>query len=78
MHYFSDGSDAQYKNRKKFLNQCHHKDDFGIFAERHFYATAHGKGVCDGLGETVKWLATKASLQRPYNDQIMTPLQLFH
>ena len=25
----------------------------------------------------MKWLATKASLQRPYNDQIMMPLELF-
>ena len=36
----------------------------------HFY----GKGACDGLGGT---LAAPASLQRPYNDQIMTPRQLF-
>jgi len=32
-------------------------------AEWHFYATAHGKGVCDGLVGTVKRLAAKASLQ---------------
>ena len=37
----------------------------------------HGKGACDGLGGTVKRLATKASLQRPFEDQIMTPLQLY-
>lgn len=42
-----------------------------------FFATAHRKGTCDGLGGTVKWLAAKASFQRPYNEQIMTPLQLF-
>ena len=39
--------------------------------------TAHGKGACDGLGGTVKRLAARASLQRPYSDQIMTPRQLF-
>lgn len=78
IYYFSDGSGAQYKNRKNFFNLCCHKEDFNIFAEWHFYATAHGKGVCDGLGGTVKRLATKASLQRPYTNQIMTPLQLFH
>ncbi len=37
----------------------------------------HGKGACDGLGGTVKRLAARASLQRPYEDQIMTPRQLF-
>ena len=53
---------------------CH---DFGIKAEWHFSATYHGKGACDGLGGTVKRLAAKASLQRPYEDQIMMPFQLY-
>ena len=35
-------------------------------------ATAHGKGACDGIGGTVKRLAARASLQKPYSDQIMT------
>lgn len=77
IYYFSDGAAAQFKNRKNFSNLCHHVHDFGIEAEWHFYATAHGKGVCDGLGGTVKRLAGKASLQRPYEHQIMTPAQLF-
>lgn len=35
--YFSDGSAAQYKNQKNFLNLCKHKSDFGIIAaEWHF------------------------------------------
>lgn len=42
-----------------------------------FFATAHSKGPCDGMGGTVKRLAAKASLQRPLEDQIQTPLQLF-
>ena len=75
--YFSDGAGAQYKNRKNFLNLCHHKEDFGISAEWNFSATAHGKGACDGIGGTVKRLAARASLQKPYSDQIMTPRQLF-
>ena len=37
-------------------------------------ATSHGKGACDGVGGTV---AARASLQRPYKQQIMTPRQLF-
>ena len=75
--YFSDGAASQYKNRKNFSNLCFHQEDFGISAEWHFSATSHGKGACDGLGGTVKRLAARASLQRPYNNQIMTPRQLY-
>lgn len=77
MYYFSDGSAAQYKNKKNFSNLCFHKKDFEVDAEWHFFSTAHGKGPCDGVGGTVKRLATKASLQRPYDNQILTPHQLF-
>ena len=75
--YFCDSAASQYKNLKNFINLCHHRDDFGISAEWHFSATLHGKGACDGLEGTVKRLAARTSLQRPYNDQIMTPCQLF-
>ena len=75
--YFSDGAASQYKNRKNFINLCNHEADFGIQAEWHFSATSHGKGACDGIGGTVKRLAARASLQRPYEQQIMTPPQLF-
>ena len=75
--YFSDGAGSQYKNRKNFINLCHHIEDFGMSSEWHFSATAHGKGACDGIGGTVKRLAARASLQKPYSDQIMTPRQLF-
>ena len=77
IYYFSDGAASQYKNRKNFLNLCHHALDFGVPAEWHFSATAHGKGACDGVGGSVKRLAARASLQRPYDDQIMTPRQLY-
>ena len=75
--YFSDGAASQYKNKKSFLNLCHHEEDFGVKAEWHFLATSHEKGACDGLGGTVKRLAARTNLQRPYNDQVMTPQQLF-
>ena len=41
------------------------------------FATAHGKNACDGVGGTTKREAAKASLQRPYKEQILTPRQLF-
>ena len=76
--YFSDGAASQYKNFKNFINLCHHEKDFGCRAEWHFFATSHGKGPCDGIRGTVKRMATKASLQRLYQDQIMTPWQLYN
>ena len=69
--YFSDGAASQYKNRKNFVNLCNHETDFGVKAEWHFSATSHGKGACDGVGGTVKRLASRASLQKPYDQQIM-------
>ena len=77
MVYFSDGAASQYKNRKNFINLCNHESDFGIQAEWHFSATSHGKSACDGVGGTVKRLAARASLQRPYDEQIITPFHLF-
>ena len=41
------------------------------------FATAHGKSACDGLGGTIKSLAAKASLQRPYDEQISNPQKLY-
>lgn len=75
--YFTHGAAAQYKNRKNFVNLCQREEDFGVAAEWHFSATSHGKGACDGVGGTVKRLTARASLQRPYDQQIMTPRQLF-
>ena len=43
-----------------------------------FFATAHGKGPCDGLGVTVKRDATRASLQSGDNNHILTAEDLFN
>lgn len=75
--YFSDGSAAQYKNFKNFMNLCHHKTDFHIDAEWNFFGTSHGKSPCDGIGGTTKRMAARASLQRPFENQILTPNDLF-
>ena len=75
--YVSDGCSAQYKNRKNFVNLCHHLEDFGIAAEWQFFATSHGKTAADGIAGTLKRLATKASLQRPTDNQILSAEQLF-
>jgi len=70
--YFSDGCAEQYKNRKNFINLCHHKQDFDIDAEWIFFATSHGKSPCDGVGGFVKRYVAKRSLQRPLKDQIVS------
>ena len=75
--YWSDGAASQYKNCKNLKNLCCHKEDFDVNAEWHFFATSHGKSVCDGIGGTVKQLAARASLQHATQDHILTPMQLF-
>ena len=42
-----------------------------------FFATSHEKNVCDGIGGTFKHAASRASLQRPDKDQILTSDDLF-
>ena len=49
VHYFTDSCGGQYKNRYNFMNLRHHESDFGLQAEWNFFATSHGKSVCDGL-----------------------------
>ena len=77
VHYFSDGCAGQYKNCKNFLNLCLHNSDFGVKCEWNFFATSHGKSPCDGIGGTVKRLVTRASLQRPISNQILTADKMF-
>ena len=72
--YFSDGAGSQYKNFKNFNNLMHHSEDFGIKASWNFYATSHGKNTCDGIGGTVKRLASRHSLQ---GNMIKTAQDLF-
>ena len=75
--YFSDGAVSQYKNFKNISNLLHHFEDFGLHAVWNFFATSHGKGVCDGIGGTVKRLATRASLQKTRTGHILTAKKLF-
>lgn len=78
IHYWSDGCGGQYKNKFNFVNLYHHKDDFEIDAEWNFFATSHGKNACDGIGGTLKRSVARASLQRPYDKQILTPQDFYN
>ena len=42
-----------------------------------FFATSHENSECDGIRETVKWLATNASLMATEKNHILKPLDLF-
>lgn len=75
--YFSDGCAGQYKNCKNMLNLCFHCEDFGFTAKWNFFATSHGKQPCDGIGGTVKRLATLASLQRDTGNHILSPQTMY-
>ena len=77
IYYFTDGAASQYKNYKNICNLLYHRDDFGLDAEWHFFATSHGKNACDGIGGTVKREASNASLRATTSGHILTPLQLF-
>ncbi|XP_044594868.1 uncharacterized protein LOC123272234 [Cotesia glomerata] len=77
IYYFSDGAPQQFKNFKNFVNLYYHEEDFDIPAEWHFFATAHGKGPCDGIGGTIKRYAARASLQLAVDKQITTPEEVF-
>ena len=70
--YFSDGCAGQYKSFKAFLNLSHHQSDFALDATWTFFATSHGKSLCDGIGGTVKRKVLRTSLQRPVDNQILT------
>lgn len=75
--YFSDGAASQYKNKKNFINICHHYNDFCLEVEWNFFASCHGKNACDGVGGTTKREVAKASLQRAYTNQILSPKEMY-
>ena len=76
--YFSDGSAAQYKNKYNLVNLGMHKRDFGFDAEWNFFANAHGKSPCDGIGGTVKRCRAIESLKRINKAQILNVKDMFH
>lgn len=75
--FFSDGAASQYKNKKNFFELCQHEKEYGFNTERHFFATSHGKGPCDGIGGIFKRNATRASLQRKFEGHIRNAKELY-
>lgn len=77
IYFFSDGSAAQYKNRKNLLNLCEMEERYGFKAEWHFFGTYHGKSPCDALGGTIKRMASRESLKHETDGHIDTAKKLF-
>lgn len=75
--YYSDGAKQHFKNRFQMVNLINHEDDFGIKAEWHFHATAHGKNACDGIGATFKREAARASLLATSKNAILSAKALY-
>ena len=61
--YVTDGCASQYKNKSHFYHLCHHINDYGIKATHSFFATSHGKSLCDALSGIIKRMLSRASLQ---------------
>lgn len=59
---FSDGSAAQFKNKRTVSSVYYSMEDWGVKVDWAFFATSHGKGAVDGLGAVAKrslWNAIK-------------------
>lgn len=76
--FFSDGAASQYKNKKNFFELCQHHKKHNFKVEWHFFATSHGKGPCDGIGGIFKRNATRASIQRKFQNQITNAKELYN
>jgi len=75
--YMIDGAKQHFKNRYQIANLIHHEEDFGIKAEWHYSATAHGKSAYDGIGGTCKREAYRASLIAKPDNALLTAGTLY-
>ncbi|KYN21878.1 hypothetical protein ALC57_05740 [Trachymyrmex cornetzi] len=74
--YFSDGAKQHFKNKFQMTNLIHHEKDFGVRADWHVHATAHGKGASDGVGALFKREAARNSLLLKPSDAILSVKKL--
>ena len=78
IYYITDGAAQHFKNKNNFQNLLHREEDFKIKAEWHFFATAHGKSGCDGIGANLKRGTLRASLQLTGAQKILTAYDLYN
>lgn len=70
--FFSDGCAGQYKNPENFAHLLTYKKKYNLNVKWNFFCTSHGKSPCDGLAGAMKRTLRLASLQRPYDKQILS------
>ena len=49
----------------------------GWMQNGNFFSTAHEKSYCDSIGGTIKRLVYKTTLQRPFDNQILTSQSMY-
>lgn len=74
--YFTDGAKQHFKNKFQMINLINHEIDFGVQAEWHCHAIAHGKAASDGVGAVFKREAARSSLSCKPADSILSPEKL--
>lgn len=75
--YFSDSAKQHFKNKYQMINLIRHEEDFGIKAEWHVHATAHGKDALDSVGALFKREAARHSLLCKPTEAILILQKLF-
>lgn len=75
--YITDGCGAQYKNKVTFWNLCRHAAEFQIRATHSYFATSHGKNLCDALAGNIKRILAAGSLQCKINDVINSAQKVY-
>ena len=58
IHIFSENATPQFKNKVEMRAMMHLEIKFNKRVFWHFFAAMHGKGIVDGIGATVKRLAS--------------------
>ncbi|GFR80390.1 (S)-beta-bisabolene synthase [Elysia marginata] len=75
-HFFSDGAGSQFKNRftlPTLVDTSFIHSDIKA-AYWNFFATAHGKGACDGVGATVKRAVWRRILKKKSHSKFIQGL----
>jgi hypothetical protein len=81
VHFITDGARQHYKSKNSMWFLAHHQTIFGLSAEWHFHASAHGKGPCDGVGASIKRQCQMYSLRqdgRPQSKPVQSATELVH
>ena len=60
LHYWTDSTTTQYRNKTIFTLLSLHQQLFSVKASWNYFEAGHGKGPCDGIGGTPKGMAEDA------------------